>query len=743
MHHFKRVLFCVFFLSSVFGVGFSYAQCGGGMQVGDVVTPYWKGQNDQGVYIPNIKGFQISPTNYALINVVQGIEYEVYKIDDEYKHLDWLKLCDGNEEIVLSANYGLGNESKRSFIAPISGQLRLLFTWYGEITNLHIRIIGGQNTIDTPRDSLPNENNKWRTYFYRETNNFVNYLGYKDYDNHWFHERRDPVTNSNPIEVRSQGAIRAGILRYFTARSVMRNTLLKGFYYVKLGADDGTRLFVNDNNNEVYNRWNPAGDYSVKTQVIKLTGNDKLKYEYFNDNIPLEYIFKIDPTTDKIIENTTLTSSNGTTLCMGRSTTLDGDDFAAALPNTFTNPTFQWYYDTNPTGSNKQLIARSNTRQYVVKADDFPQGGTFYFFREAKMIINNIGVSPKPESIISDPIKIDIIKQLSVSIDPPKELCQGTTNAQISIKINNGSGGTPPFTFYYEVNDKPLQSNPSYNNISLQSNPSYNNIFHIPVNTSQAGTFQYKYLYVTDGNGCRVTLEGSDDITINPLPTATFLEKNTTLCLNTSKAQIPWVTFTGKPPFTVRVKATKTGETPKEKEFPLENNQNSLVIEHNPNDKGEFTYEILWVKDANCTTYFTNKKKVVNVVAPSITAPENVVWCLPEITRAVYQSNGETTISENRYVLPKGDKALDVEKKGVPCCLTPILKWEIKDGSVSVQKGEGQPSKFAGTISLENNTTTDKIYTIYYWLECNGQSYSHDATRQIRITPRPQIHFSN
>ncbi|GIM56668.1 hypothetical protein CAPN006_10620 [Capnocytophaga canimorsus] len=734
MHHFKRVLFCVFFLSSVFGVGFSYAQCGGGMQVGDVVTPYWKGQNDQGVSIPNIKGLLFSPITYALINVVQGVEYEIYKIkakDDTDKFLNFIKLCYENQNVALSANVSSPNEYKISFKAPISGQLKL-YVRYVEITNLHIRIIGGQNTIDTPRDALPNENNRWRTYFYRETNNFVNYLGYKDYDDHWFHERRDPVTNSNPIEVRSQGAIRAGILRYFTARSVMRNTLLKGFYYVKLGADDGTRLFVNDNNNEVYNRWNPAGDYSVKTQVIKLTGNDKLKYEYFNDNIPLEYIFKIDPTTDKIIENTTLTSSNGTTLCMGRSTTLDGDDFAAALPNTFTNPTFQWYYDTNPTGNNKQPIG-GNTRQYVVKADDFPQGGTFYFFREAKMIINNIGVSPKPESIISDPIKIDIIKQLSVSIDPPKELCKDAVNAQIRIKINNGRGGTPPFTFYYEVNDKPLQSNPSYNNI-----------FHIPVNTSQAGTFQYKYLYVTDGNGCKVELGGSDNITINPLPTATFLEQNTTLCLNTSKAQVPWVTFTGKPPFTVRVKATKTGGTPKEKEYSLENNQNRLVIEHTPNDKGEFTYEILWVRDANgCTTHFTNKKKVVNVVAPSITAPENVVWCLPEITRAVYQSNGETTISENRYVLPKGDKALDVEKKGVPCCLTPILKWEIKDGSVSVQKGEGQPSKFAGTISLENNTTTDKIYTIYYWLECNGQSYSHDATRQIRITPRPQIHFSN
>ncbi|AEK22603.1 Hypothetical protein Ccan_04810 [Capnocytophaga canimorsus Cc5] len=629
MHHFKRVLFCVFFLSSVFGVGFSYAQCGGGTQVGNVVTPIWGQQNGDGVSIPNIKGLPFSPITYALINVVQGVEYEIYKIkakDDTDKYLNFIKLCYGNQDVALSANVSSPNEYKISFKAPISGQLKL-YVRYGEITNLHIRIIGGQNTIDTPRDSLPNENNKWRTYFYRETNNFVNYLGYKDYDNHWFHERRDPVTNSNPIEVRSQGAIRAGILRYFTARSVMRNTLLKGFYYVKLGADDGTLLFVN--NKKVYDRWNPAGDYFVKTQVIKLTGNDKLKYEYFNDNIPLEYIFKIDPTTDKIIENTTLTSSNGTTLCMGESTTLGGDDFAAALPNTFTNPTFQWYYDTNPTGSNKQLIPRSNTRQYVVKANDFPKGGTFYFFREAKMIINNIGVPPKPESIISNPIKIDIIKQLSVSIDPPKELCQGTTNAQISIKINNGRGGTPPFTFHYKVGNTSLPP--------IQSNQ---NIFHIPVNTSEADTFKYKYLYVTDGNGCRVTLEGSDDIT---------------------------------------------------------------------------------------------------VMAPSITAPENVVWCLPEITRAVYDNNGNTTITQNSYVLPLGDTTLDVGVNSVPCCLNPTLKWTINNDLSKTRTG--QPSTI-GNISFENATSSDKVYTITYWLECNGQKYSH-ITRQVRITPRPQIHFSN
>ncbi|AWL79232.1 hypothetical protein [Capnocytophaga canimorsus] len=740
MHHLKRVLFCVFFLYSVFGVGFSYAQCGGGTPVGEV-TPIWRTQNGDGVLIPDLdKVLFFGEDTYALINVVQGIQYEIYKTDDKNKDVDKIRLCNGNQEISLSANYGSGNESKRSFTASISGQVRVYRTSWGVSTGLKIKIIGGQNTTDT-KDVAPNQNNRWRIHFYGEQTDiapesgidakFQNYLGYRD-ENESFRFFSSHVANSiTPIGVFSNNAERLKVLNYFSAKAFMKTTR-KGLYYVTLGADDGTRLFLDNQPVPVYDNWRTShstGYAPVENQVVKLTGSNTLHYEYFNKGVPLEYLFQIDDA-NKIIENTIVGEQ---TICQGgQASPITGDDFKRRAQHNF-NPTFQfqWHYATNPNGR-RTAIAGATQKDFTpdTKTTPFNQAGTYYLFREASVRFKNIGVAEKTEIIFSNAVKVTVLPQPIVSIAPPEKLfCQGE-NAQIRIKINNG--GAPPFTFSYEVNNVPLPP--------IQSS---DNIFYIPVNTSEAGRFNYKYVSVTDGNGCRVTLGDSDDITINPLPTATFLEQNTTLCLNTSKAQVPWVTFTGKPPFTVKVKATKPGGAFEEKEYSLENNQNRLVIEHIPDDKGEFTYEILWVRDANgCTTHFTNKKKVVNVVAPSITAPENVVWCLPEIVSAIYDNDGNTIITENGYQLSFGDTALDVVVNSVSCCSNPTLKWKVDDGAGAVLNGERQPSAYVDGIFFENDTDTDKTYTITYWLECNGQKYNY-VTRQIRITPRPQIHFSN
>ncbi|MFK8289059.1 hypothetical protein ACI76W_07400 [Capnocytophaga canimorsus] len=627
MHHFKRVLFCVFFLSSVFGVGFSYAQCGGGTQVGNVVTPIWGQQNGDGVSIPNLRNISfVWDKTYALINVVQGIRYEI--------NADNISICNGSE-LIPSSNI----DSKTSFTAPISGQVQVYRTSWGVSTGLKIKIIGGQNTTDT-KDVAPNQNNRWRIHFYGEQTDiapesgidakFQNYLGYRD-ENESFRFFSSHVANSiTPIGVFSNNAERLKVLNYFSAKAFMKTTR-KGLYYVTLGADDGTRLFLDNQPVPVYDNWRTShstGYAPVENQVVKLTGSNTLHYEYFNKGVPLEYLFQIDDA-NKIIENTI---SGEQTICQGgQASPITGDDFKRRAQHNF-NPTFQfqWHYATNPNGR-RTAITGAIQKDFTpdTKTTPFNQAGTYYLFREASVRFKNIGVAEKTEIIFSNAVKVTVLPQPIVSIDPPKELCQGTTNAQIRIEINNGRGGTPPFTFYYEVNDKPLQSNPSYNNI-----------FYIPVNTSEADTFKYKYLYVTDGNGCRVTLEGSDDIT---------------------------------------------------------------------------------------------------VMAPSITAPENVVWCLPEIVSAVYDNNGNTTITQNSYVLPLGDTTLDVGVNSVPCCLNPTLKWTINNDLSKTRTG--QPSTI-GNISFENATSSDKVYTITYWLECNGQKYSH-ITRQVRITPRPQIHFSN
>ncbi|MFJ1366691.1 hypothetical protein ACILDU_09655 [Capnocytophaga canimorsus] len=620
MHHFKRVLFCVFFLSSIFGVGLSYAQqCNSGRKIGSDVTPIWRTQSGDGVPIPDLPSGR-----YALINVIKGIQYEI--------NANYIKVCDGVREVSLSTNYGTTLSPQRSFIAPISGQLRIYYTWYGTGRDLRIKVIGGENNIDV-RDALPNENNKWRGHFYKGANESdtpplpSKYLGYFDLP-----ESFNTVTNSTLFQIYSQGSTVPRLLAnsdYFRIRFLMRSTR-KGLYYVNLGADDGTRLeidtLVYDNwDNKSHPKWEP-----VNNQIIKLSGNSLLSYEFYNGNGKLQYLFEISDA-NKIIENTI---SGEQTICQGgQASTITGDDFNRRQQQGYNMAfDFQWYYSKSLDDNKHTYIIGATSKDYTpdTQTPPFNQPGVYYLFRGASVRFKNIGMTEKRERVLSNPVKVTVLPLPVVSIDPPKELCQGTTNAQIRIKINNDSGGgTPPFTFYYKVGDTSLPP--------IQSNQ---NIFHIPVNTDQVGTFKYKYLYVTDGNGCRVTLEGSDDIT---------------------------------------------------------------------------------------------------VMAPSITAPENVAWCLPEIVSAVYYNNGNTTITQNSYVLPLGDTTLDVGVNSVPCCQNPTLKWTINNDLSKTRTG--QPSTI-GNISFENATSSDKVYTITYWLECNGQKYSH-ITRQVRITSRPQIHFSN
>ncbi|MFJ1431153.1 hypothetical protein ACILE2_10190 [Capnocytophaga canimorsus] len=618
MHHFKRVLFCVFFLSSVFGVGFSYAQCNSNVPpVGETVTFVWDSSNN-GLPAPvTVNGVKDNYRNYISLNVVGGVTYRV-----------------DSSNIVVCSHQGQLNHQRGSFTPNESGEVRIYYNGWFNNTTLTISVVGGENTVDIPRDiPPPNENNKWRGYFYKGANQSdtpplpSKYLGYFDLP-----ESFNTVTNSTLFQIYSQGSTIPRLLAdsdYFLIRFFMRSTR-KGLYYVNLGADDGTRLEID--NNLVYDNWDnksrPQWE-SVNNQIINLSGNSLLSYEFYNGNGRLWYLFEISDA-NKIIENTIVGEQ---TLCInsGNGELITGDDFNRRAQHGF-NPTFQfqWYYATNPNGNGRIAIAGATQKDYTPSTliPPFNQAGTYYLFREASVRFKNVGKGEKTETILSNAVKITVLPLPVVSIDPPKELCQGE-NAQIRIEINNGSGGTPPFTFHYKVG-----------NTSLPPIQSSDNIFYIPVNTSEADTFKYKYLYVTDGNGCRVTLEGSDDIT---------------------------------------------------------------------------------------------------VMAPSITAPENVVWCLPEIVSAVYDNNGNTTITENRYVLPLGDTALDVVVNSVSCCSNPTLKWTINNDLSNVRTG--QPSTI-GNISFENATSSDKVYTITYWLECNGQKYSH-ITRQVRITPRPQIHFSN
>ena len=219
------------------------------------------------------------------------------------------------------------------------------------------------------------------------------------------------------------------------------------------------------------------------------------------------------------------------------------------------------------------------------------------------------------------------------------------------------------------------------------------------------------------------------------MPTATFSGTNQTLCLKTPPTLVWRVDFQGQGPFVVEFSATEIGG---ESKNILESKQASLLLSHAPNKLGEYIYEVLSVTDGNgCKVGFTDKKITVTVVAPRINQPQEIVWCLPSINQATYQ-NDDTIIRENYYGYQRGTE-LDVQVNSVPCCPNPTLKWKINE-LPEVGEQTGQPSNYTKEIRFENNTNSDKTYTITYWLECNGQKYS-EVTRQIRITPRPRLEF--
>ncbi|GIM52705.1 hypothetical protein CAPN004_17350 [Capnocytophaga cynodegmi] len=612
-----KLISCLIF--SFLGEYFLYSQCQGGIQVGQVVTPEWGLGNKAGVEVP------VSKNNYIIVNVIKGLQYEIDA------HKDNLNICSEENEISIDNTSSSSLSTKTRFTSTFSGELKI---YYRDVfSRIKIKVAGKINTTDTP-NIPPSQVNRWRIHFYGEQNNiapesgrdarFQNYLGYRD-ENESFNFFSS-VKDITPIGVFSDNAERLKVSNYFSTKAFMKTTR-KGLYYVTLGADDGTRLFVD--NQPVYDNWRTSrstGYKPVENQIIKLTGDNTLHYEYFNKSVPLKYLFEISDD-HKIIENTIFGEQ---TLCEGdQASNITGDDFKQKNQQGYKIVFgFQWYYDTNPNGNERIAITGATQKDFTpdTQTTPFNQAGTFYLFREASVHFKNIGVAEKTESIFSNPIRIEILKAPKVSIKPnSNEICQ-RGSAEIRVVVNDGIGGTPPFTLSYKVNGVTSQ---------IQSNE---NTFNIPINTNQVGTFKYEYLSITDDNGCTTSIHKNDNITVS---------------------------------------------------------------------------------------------------SPSIVVPQDVAWCLPEIVSAIYDNNGNTTITENSYILPLGDTALDVVVNSVPCCPNPTLKWTINNDSSNIRTG--QPS-VVGNISFENNTSIDKTYTITYWLECNGIKYS-EVTRQVRITPRPNLEF--
>lgn len=208
--------------------------------------------------------------------------------------------------------------------------------------------------------------------------------------------------------------------------------------------------------------------------------------------------------------------------------------------------------------------------------------------------------------------------------------------------------------------------------------------------------------------------------------------KTHNVCLGETVTMSAYAVY-GTPPYTITFEDTTNNITLTETATRTAN-KDLASVNHIFNKVGNFEF-VITVKDSKGCERTLDSKYIINVSQrPTITQPAPATLCMPKITSAKYENN-RTVINSPQYELKKGDTSLDVSFTGTPCCTAPVLKWQII-GKTSEMSG--QPSSTTTPIILENDTNTNKEYTIKYWLDCSGKKYS-EITRKIIVTPRPTL----
>ncbi len=167
----------------------------------------------------------------------------------------------------------------------------------------------------------------------------------------------------------------------------------------------------------------------------------------------------------------------------------------------------------------------------------------------------------------------------------------------------------------------------------------------------------------------------------------------------------------------------------------------------------------LTVANANCTATCTKLVNVIDNELPDFKVPDNIAFCVNDITDASYRrivvaGKEEDDIHPDRpdyYKFEDGYTGLDLTEISDNCCPNNEIEisWEIqpasKDGVIS---GVGQPSKSIGgkelwldmPANLPKASYTPKNYMISYRVEdCNGNVHDVINATIITIKPRPRI----
>jgi gliding motility-associated-like protein len=194
------------------------------------------------------------------------------------------------------------------------------------------------------------------------------------------------------------------------------------------------------------------------------------------------------------------------------------------------------------------------------------------------------------------------------------DVCKDAPAPQITF---TGSGGTPPYTFTYNINGG---ASLTVTSVAPSSAATVN------VPTGLPGTFVFNLTGVVDVNNtiCSGTPTGSASVTVNPLPTATITGTDT-VCLNSTPPPITFTGANGAAPYTFTYKInggpTQTITT---------TSGNSVIVTAPTSAVGVFVYELINVVDGTSTACAQNQAGTVTITifpTPSATIAGTTTVC--------------------------------------------------------------------------------------------------------------------
>lgn len=295
----------------------------------------------------------------------------------------------------------------------------------------------------------------------------------------------------------------------------------------------------------------------------------------------------------------TASLSGGATLCQG-----DVEPNLVFVGSLGSSP-YSFTYSLN-NGSPQTIISTNDTATIDVSTQ-FP--GTFVY----TLLNVSDASSSQCGQVLSETETIIINTLPEANITGGGVVCLGSTAPEI---IFTGSNGIEPYTFYYMINNGPIQSVVSNSNQGVIYPPSNN-----------AGSWIYTLLSVTDGSvqSCSQNQAGSSIITVNSLPEATISGDNT-VCVNENSPDVVMTGFNGTPPYNF-VYSINNGLP---QTITSTNGLNNASISIGTSQAGNYVVELLSVFDSSnpsCNQTIDSYVTINVNPIPEIIVSESVSGC--------------------------------------------------------------------------------------------------------------------